>query len=204
MEFKPFDKIPRLSRECIITEKIDGTNGVVGIVTETPESYARYAERTDTPVFTKEVEGGIVCIFAGSRTRWITPEKDNAGFAKWVRDNGEELLKLGEGIHYGEWWGKGIQRGYGLNEKRFSLFNVSRWTDDVRPACCGIVPTLYVGPFDTRSIASVLEKLEHEGSVAVPGFMQPEGIVIFHVASGHLYKKTIKNDESPKGLVNDG
>ena len=25
-EFKPFEKIARLNRECVITEKIDGTN----------------------------------------------------------------------------------------------------------------------------------------------------------------------------------
>jgi hypothetical protein len=26
-EFVPFPKIPRLHKECIVTEKIDGTNG---------------------------------------------------------------------------------------------------------------------------------------------------------------------------------
>ncbi len=31
--------------------------------------------------------------------------------------------------YFGEWWGSGVQRGYGLQkgDKRFSLFNVSRW-----------------------------------------------------------------------------
>lgn len=32
-EFKPFPKMPRLSRECIITEKIDGTNASI-LITE--------------------------------------------------------------------------------------------------------------------------------------------------------------------------
>lgn len=49
-----------------------------------------------------------------SRTRWITPEDDNYGFAKWANENKEELLKLGIGQHFGEWWGSGIQRGYNL------------------------------------------------------------------------------------------
>ena len=31
------------------------------------------------------------------------------------------------GRHFGEWWGSGIQRGYGLDEKTFSLFNAYRW-----------------------------------------------------------------------------
>jgi len=29
--------------------------------------------------------------------------------------------------------------------------------------------------------------------------MKPEGIVIFHVPSGNLYKKTIEKDEKHKG-----
>ncbi len=64
-------------------------------------------------------------MFIGSRTRWITAQDDNHGFARWVEGNKQELLKLGAGRHFGEWWGSGIQRGYGLQkgEKRFSLFN---------------------------------------------------------------------------------
>ena len=30
-EFVPFPKIPRLHKECIVTEKIDGTNGIIYI-----------------------------------------------------------------------------------------------------------------------------------------------------------------------------
>lgn len=32
MEFQGFQKIPRLSRECIITEKIDGTNAFIEVL----------------------------------------------------------------------------------------------------------------------------------------------------------------------------
>jgi hypothetical protein len=71
-------------------------------------------------------------MLAGSRSQYITPERDNHGFARWVQDDADELWALGEGRHFGEWWGSGIQRGYGLQkgEKRFSLFNVARWADD--------------------------------------------------------------------------
>jgi hypothetical protein len=176
MDFQPFVKIPRLSRECIITEKIDGTNGVIYIDPETR------------------------VILAGSRNRWITPENDNAGFAKWVRENEDDLQILGPGFHYGEWWGQGIQRSYNLKEKRFSLFNVSRWSDsEIRPACCFVVPTLYTGIFKQFAWECALGALIDSGSFASPGFMRPEGIVIFHVASGHLFKKTIDGDEKPKG-----
>ena len=109
-DFVAFPKIPRLSRRCVITEKIDGTNACIFIG-----------------------EDGEFLV--GSRTRWITPENDNHGFARWAYEHKDELLGLGPGRHFGEWWGQGIQRGYGLKEKRFSLFNTSRWMDDaVRPA----------------------------------------------------------------------
>lgn len=175
MDFQEFNKIPRLSRPMIVTEKIDGTNGVIYI-------------------------GDDGEFLIGSRSRWITPQQDNYGFAKWATANKNELLKLGPGFHYGEWWGNGIQRGYNLKEKRFSLFNVHRWSDDlVRPACCSVVPVLYSGMFDTAEIQKQIDTLRIGGSVASPGFMRPEGVVVFHVPSGLLFKKTIEKDESPKG-----
>jgi hypothetical protein len=30
--------------------------------------------------------------------------------------------------------------------------------------------------------------------------MNPEGVVIYHTASGQLFKKTIENDEKPKNI----
>ncbi len=208
IEFKAFNKIARLNREVIVTEKIDGTNGVI---------------------YVTENQGGVI---AGSRERWLTVENDNAGFARWVHENAQELSTLGHGYHYGEWWGQGIQRKYGLAEKRFSLFNVSRWGDGEkragcakcslvaatwapavcercrtprppepprRPACCGVVPVLARG-MDIRSATEeALTILRERGSVAAPGFMKPEGVVVFHSASGQLFKVTLEKDEEPKG-----
>lgn len=175
IDFRPFQKIARLSRDMIVTEKIDGTNGLV-IIGENGE------------------------FAVGSRTRLITPDNDNFGFARWAYANRENLLDLGPGFHYGEWWGVGIQRGYNRKEKHFSLFNVSRWSDDlVRPVCCDVVPVLYSGPFDTSKIAEILDDLKTNGSHAAPGFMRPEGVVIFHTAAGYMFKKTIERDEYHKG-----
>lgn len=169
-EFKPFDSIPRLKRGCVISEKIDGSNALVFI-------------------------GDDGTIRAGSRNRWITPEDDNFGFARWVHENAAELAKLGPGYHYGEWWGAGIQRRYGLTEKRFSLFNAGRWGDPAtRPACCGVVPVLYEGPFSTQQVDMALDQLRAGGSVAAPGFMQPEGIVVYLTANRALYKVTLDGD----------
>ena len=174
IDFQEFKKIPRLSRDCVITEKIDGTNAVIYIDGNT--------------------------FLTGSRKRWITPEDDNYGFSKWAHEHKDELMGLGDGFHYGEWWGQGIQRNYGLKEKRFSLFNVKRWGEE-RPACCHVVPTIYSGLFSTDAIERVLSYLKDNGSVAAPGFTKPEGVIIYHVAGGHLYKKTIDRDEEPKGLI---
>lgn len=180
MEFIEFPKIARLSRECVITEKIDGANGCICI-------------------------GEDGSFQVGSRTRWLTAETgDNYGFLLWALTNKDELMKLGPGTHFGEWWGSGIRRGYGLakGEKRFSLFNVHRWADAaIRPTCCSVVPELERGIFTTELVQSALDLLRVNGSIASPGFMKPEGIVIFHTAQGYLFKKTIERDEVPKGLT---
>jgi len=187
IEFQEFQKIPRLSRECVITEKIDGTNGVIYI-------------------------GEDGEFLTGSRSRWITPEMDNHGFSRWANEHKEELMKMGAGFHYGEWWGSGIQRGYGLlkGEKRFSLFNTGRWVKDHTqvlvekqeycPECCYVVPIIYRGMFDDCGIKASLEELKDKGSFASPGFMNPEGIVIYHIQGRLYFKKTILKDEEHKTL----
>jgi hypothetical protein len=182
-EHKKFSKIPRLSRDIIITEKIDGSNGII-YISEDEE------------------------IYVGSRNVWLWGSiqdkicNDNYGFANWCKSNKEELMKLGEGYHYGEWWGSKIQRGYGMKEKRFSLFNVSRWNETTKPKCCSVVPILYEGDFDTNIIEKVLKDLEINGSYACPGYMNPEGIVIYHTQGNVLFKKTIKGDKKGKGVQN--
>jgi hypothetical protein len=177
IEFEAWPKIARLNRGMIITEKIDGTNAAV-IITEDGE------------------------VGAQSRTRLITPEQDNYGFAGWVERNREALaLNLGPGRHFGEWWGAGVQRRYGMQEKRFSLFNTHRWYDhdlSMVPQL-GVVPLLYRGAFSQDAIEAVLDSLREDGSVAAPGFRDPEGIVIFLPAARQMYKVTLKGDGVPKG-----
>ena len=176
IEFQEFPKVPRLYKEVIVTEKIDGANAAVVI--------------TD--------DGQIA---AQSRSRLITPQDDNFGFARWVADNKDELLKLGPGHHFGEWWGSGIQRGYGLpkGEKRFSLFNVSRWSDyAVRPACCHVVPVLSNGEGFEHCVHQALHLLLRAGSVVAPGYSNPEGVMIFHTAAKQYFKRTF--EDAHKGV----
>jgi hypothetical protein len=187
--FQEFPKIARLNREVIVTEKIDGTNAQI-FIRSTAE------EPCDGPLLERV---GDLCLYAGSRNRWLNIGADNFGFAGWVKANAVELSKLGPGRHFGEWWGSGIQRGYGLpkGEKRFSLFNVTRWRD-AAPACCHVVPTLAAG-HPHLAIPMAMEIIRR-GSKAAP-FLNPEGIVVFHTASRQMYKVTLENDDQPKSKV---
>jgi len=165
-----------------------------------------------------EQEG--IHIAAGSRKRWLTISSDNYGFAKWVQESAASLIQLRHGRHFGEWWGNGINRGYDRppGNRRFSLFNTIRWCpagatpelistnhkgeekwQEEAPPCCGIVPVLYRGIFSTWAVETALANLKEIGSFAVPGYRNPEGIVIFHTAQGNLFKVTLENDAKPKG-----
>lgn len=186
IEFKEFPKIFRMNREVIVTEKLDGINAAIVI----------------------DEEGNIA---AQSRNRLIYPGDDNYAFAFWVNQNKEQLLKMGPGHHFGEWWGKGIARNYGVDRKYFSLFNTYRWK-----TCCsdapgltelppvqglGVVPVLAtLGPTDPYSnVMRVVELLRSNGSVAAPGFMRPEGVVVFHTQSNSMFKVTLEKDNEHKG-----
>lgn len=204
LKFEKFPKIPRINGKCTITEKIDGSNGLIA--------------------FNEEGE-----MLVGSRKRQIYPEihmlgykgSDNFGFAQWAYKYKEELFEfLGKGYHYGEWAGQGIQRGYGLREKRFFLFNTKRFTsegwiekqistdiksiekqiltDDIKSIGLDVVPVLYEGNFHPVIIDYCMKRLETYGSIAISyddafingNFDNPEGIVIW--LNGHYYKHTFE------------
>lgn len=170
---KKFPKIPRLSRDMIITEKIDGSNSSITI---------------------NENE-----FIIAARETIITPDSDNYGFASWCHQNKEELMKLGQGTHYGEWWGYNIGRGYGIEDRRFSLFNVRRWDSNPScPKCCLVVPVLYQGPFSTETANKFIDVLKEKGSYAQPGYMNPEGIIVWHIEGNIGFKKTVHRDNKRK------
>ena len=171
VEFKAWEKIPRENPfMATITEKMDGTNACIIIQ-----------------------EGKIVGV--QSRKRLITVEDDNYGFALWVESNKEELEGLGDGYHYGEWAGLGIQKNpHNLPEKRFFLFNTFRWNADNpnRPDCCYVVPILYNGLISGDTIEGYLKALEADA----PEGETPEGIIVYYHAFRKYTKHTIK---SPNG-----
>lgn len=197
MEFKEFPKIPGLSKDIVITEKIDGTNACI-IIEEIDELLRNNKYYINTVTAIIEYRGKTYGVGAQSRNKLITPYDDNYGFAKWVYVNSDELVKMGPGRYFGEWWGQGIQRNYGKDKKIFSLFNTNRFTaTDI----VSVVPVLYEGPFSEVEINKSLYTLKTYGSLAAPGFMHPEGVVVYHKAANVVFKKTLEHDDAHKGAT---
>lgn len=180
--FEPWPKTTRFRDDYVYTEKIDGTNACV--------------------VFKGFRDPTVDFEFAAqSRNRLITPDSDNAGFARWVYENKDELFELlGEGRHYGEWWGKKIGRTYGLESQHFSLFNTGRWaqaTGTMDPfvvggSNVGPVPVLGVHSLDFEYIDSLMRDLKVNGSKAAPGFMNPEGLCVYDTQAKVVKKVTFE------------
>jgi len=166
-EFKPWPKIGREAPFVVtISEKINGTNACIII------------------------EGGEI-VGIQSRKRLITANDDNYGFAGWVHRNNDDLLSLGDGYHYGEWAGEGIQKNpHNLDEKMFFLFNTFRWGDQNpnRPKCCKVVPVLYMGVLTPTTIPTLLQDLQDNAGVGET----PEGLVCYYHAFRTYTKHTIK------------
>lgn len=154
-DFEPWGKTARLQSPITISEKIDGTNGVIKFAGEQ--------------------------MFVGSRKRWVFPHDDNFGFALWANDNYEELLDIfgPNSTTYGEWWGRGIQRGYGLGVRNFSPFwpiSAPRTLSD--GSTVETVPIIWRGDFSQVAVEMAIAQLRSYGSLAAPGFMQVEGVVV--------------------------
>lgn len=178
--FKAWPKIPRVeNKKEFYTEKIDGTNACIVI------SF----EDGDIPPLAKFItEVGLLNVWMQSRNRLITSEDDNFGFAKWVAANLHDLIQLGEGYHYGEWWGQGVGRTYDMKEKVFSLFNTKRWGphNPNTPQCCRVVPTIHA-----NSLEEARQQLIEGGSLAAPGFMNVEGVIVYEYNTDSYWKSII-------------
>ena len=49
-------------------------------------------------------------------------------------------------------------------------------------------------------VDAAIDGLRRNGSVAAPGFLKPEGIVIWHEAARQYFKKTLEKDDVPKSI----
>lgn len=198
-DFKSWGSTTRENKNKTITEKLDGTNACV-------------------VVYNGEVR-------AQSRKRFITPDDDNYGFAKWVYDNAGALMDtLGYGYHYGEWFGEGIQKNpLGIEGKRFALFHPTKYTEANGYNLAMVdgletVPLLHHGQCDVWTIPNIMQDLELYGSKVVgaktsqePGFFdmnvtytkaaEPEGIIIWNNETRTRTKMLLKDDAFHKWEV---
>jgi hypothetical protein len=221
IEFSAWPKTPRLFRDVTISEKIDGTNAAIGIQqfpfgwhvggfcggtcgVSDSDGHDHNVPGNAKLVYGPDDYDGLpeheYLVYAQSRSRVITLITDNHGFAHWVYANADKLVAdLGPGLHNGEWWGLGIQRGYGMREKRFSLFNTHKWGSvKFDTPCLTVVPVMAVRTFNEHDIYLALDDLWNNGSRAAPGFYPAEGVCIYHHASRQVFKVTCDNDEAPK------
>lgn len=204
IEFTRWPSISRFYRPVVLTEKIDGSNGAIHIENAS-QDYIAHLGTIGVPTHEGLAlvympnENDFFVIGAQSRSRLITPADDNFGFATWVEANAVRLCEhLGPGIHFGEWWGHGINRGYGLKkgDRRFSLFNTKRWNhlDGTQVPGLHCVPIIGVADpseWDAKAAGDILQQF---GSLAAPGYRKPEGVVIYHQAGDVLFKYSFNGD----------
>lgn len=170
MEFQSFGKIQRYEKAvCHITEKIDGTNACINI----------------------DHDGTVT---TQSRNRIVTPDDDNYGFAAWVHNNiGDLQAFFGPGRHYGEWFGIGINRGYGMRERVFAPFNTGLFTQErvAADAPDGVtytplLATCRMSELDSH-VSQVMIDLVDNGSRTREGWgWMPEGCMIWSPQFGYL------------------
>ncbi len=219
-EFVKWGSTARLFRDVTVTEKIDGTNACI-IFERLPQEINPDlpALHENDPIAITDLNGGQYAVHAQSRNRLITPFSDNQGFAKWVVTHAYDLLYvLGEGRHYGEWWGQGINRGYDMDRKVFSVFNTAGWhkvpegmttsrADRRRSTSLDIdcIPVLDTITFSEDAIRDLAEELMFTGSRASAqytgkAFAKPEGVCIYHKAADTVFKYTFDNHDQHKWM----
>lgn len=154
VEFKAWPKTPRTTGQAVhVTEKIDGTNGCI-IIQD------------------RKVVG------VQSRNRMLDIHNDNFGFCNWVMANEREIVAcLGEGRHYGEWAGPGIQQNkHKLDTKTFFLFNLFRIYGRTELPIT-TVPLLYQGVDSPSMVDDLMQELAQN---AKDSGYEPEGIIVYH------------------------
>lgn len=168
IEFAKWPKTPRTNNNnVVITEKMDGTNACIVI------------------------RGGEI-VAIQSRNRFIKPGDDNMGFAHWVSQNAEALVELGDGYHFGEWCGPGIQKNpHMLEQKEFYLFNVFRPAETL-PDIVKQVRVLYQGPFTDEVLNTTMSELWQHASEQQ---YVPEGVIVYSHATKSRSKMTFANSQ---------
>ena len=201
--YASFPSIERLENiYCVISEKVDGTNGLIEINEVFPVGEP------------KEIQ-----IRFGSRNRYITFNNDNADFANFFRHyearfkdvaadiilkelevSGETLTECQEQYPlriYGEWFGSGIQRGYGLKDKFFMPFSTFYAEKLIEYQVPNIVKPniMYTGKFNKLTADMCMNTLAIHGSGIIKDYKRPEGIVIHFPKYNFRLKQTFEGSK---------
>lgn len=198
LKLKPWNRIPWLFSDVILTEKLDGHTAMIHIerVKRLPRSRVSLVRPTDVVVshpakmddYTgKTARTEVWRVWAQNQVRPLQVNHDMSGLAAWVDRHAAELVRvLGPGVHSGTWWGYKIRRGYGLfpDDRRFSLFNTERWSHLNGTQVPGLycAPILWqdtLGPDTLKQFLRVLDRAS-KMSAAVPGWECPQGVILYH------------------------
>jgi len=175
-EFEAWPKIPRsILGGVVITEKMDGTNACVIIK-----------------------DGEVVGVQSRKKMINVGKDNDNYGFASYVSQNEEMFLALGDGRHYGEWVGLGINKNpHGFDKKYFYLFNTIRWGEHNQPPeGIKVVKVLHSGDYASQIINDIMEGLLVSSRDA--GY-KPEGIVVYFPKLKSMEKYTFEYSKGKWG-----
>lgn len=91
-------------------------------------------------------------VVAQSRGGVVTPENDNMGFARWVKENESFWSNKTGMVFYGEWCGRGVQPGVALSQipKRCFAVFAAVAMDENSPVLCVNHPLFLAEPSELR------------------------------------------------------
>ena len=208
--YPSFSSIERLENiYCVISEKIDGTNGLIEIQNK--------ANNSNT---------GSMIVKFGSRNRYISFSDDNAGFANFFRHYEKKFKNMAKEIIassynedsqtdeiptenyplriYGEWFGKGIQRGYGLDDKYFMPFSSFYAEHMIKAGIPNIMMPniMYTGKFSLEVVDNCMNCLT-SGSFhnLITNYDNPEGIVIYFPKYNFRLKQTFEGSKWERNIT---
>lgn len=206
VSYPSFSSIERLENiYCVISEKIDGTNGLIQIDYKYDWNGQRYDDHL---------------VQFGSRNRYITTTDDNAGFANYFTPHiasictlAESLINYGDNDNpkqdwpiyiYGEWFGKGIQRGYGLDEKYFMPFSSFYAEHMIKAGIPNIMMPniMYTGKFSLEVVDNCMNRLTSGGfHTLITNYDYPEGVVIYFPKYNFRLKQTFEGSKWERNIT---
>ncbi len=145
-----------------------------------------------------------------SRTQFITPTNDNAGFAAWASKVTWPLNQSDNSVRiiHGEWFGPGIQSGTAcqkLPRKIFGIFCLEMSNNRIDPELGEVTGRLFI--VDPEKIAEALKDWSHPDVYIIPwhsfeGAMEPSDDESVTLLADRLNKEVLLVEERDPYLYN--